>query len=637
VEDLTPRFMTLKSATEFMQNSFVFSGKGSIAMAGKSQAGVSIHTLERQPRLWNCDVVAARGAGSTAAKRTLLVWVHAYQWSDQRQRDMKDFLERRFPGADLLMPRYRGGLANENAFWLAAELQRLIAEVFENSASEARGQYENIVLIGYSAGALLLRKAVVYGLGQLQDHPFPELGRQVAKTWSKIRPRCRIVLLAGINRGWSFETRPAEVSPLQYAVARVALGLARITPLIGRFILSLERGAPFVANLRVQWIRLCQELNDDMPPVIQLLGGQDGIVRKEDNKDILVSKAFIFVPVAYSNHSTIVDFDDPQDGVARTNAFGNAIAQDIDELRRVHQESSSQLIADEIIDQRTTPPRKGTRKSSTTRPQLIFLVHGIRDNSDWPRELAGVIREQAAGKPVHCVTSSYGHFPMLHFLLLNMRKKNVRWFMDRYTEEVAKHPDAEVHFAGHSNGTYLLASGLRTYEAMTFDRVVFMGSVVPSNFPWRRYYDEGRVKAFRNDRASGDWVVGVFPAFFQLLGTVLPFQFFRDLGDGGFRGFDQSVGENHKENFYFSGGHGAATKAHNHPSLATFILTGEATAETELIASNGYIQLLSHLCWLVWLLAAAALAGAGIFIAGGFGAWAVIGYAAFVLLVLATI
>jgi hypothetical protein len=202
---------------------------------------------------------------------------------------------------------------------------------------------------------------------------------------------------------------------------------------------------------------------------------------------------------------------------------------------------------------------------------------------------------------------------------------------------VAKHPDAEVHFAGHSNGTYLLASGLHTYKAMTFDRVVFMGSVVPSNFPWRRYYDEGRVKAFRNDRASGDWVVGVFPAFFQLLGTVLPFRFFRDLGDGGFRGFDQSVGENHKENFYFAGGHGAATKAHNHPSLATFILTGEATADTELIGSNGYFQLLSHLCWLVWLLAAAAHIGAGIFIAGNFGAWAVIGYAVFVLLVLATI
>jgi predicted esterase len=629
--------MTLKSATEFMQNSFVFSGKNSIAMAERSQASVSIHTLDGQSRLWNCDVVAAPAAAATTAKRTLIVWVHAYQWNDQRQQTMQAFLERKFPGADLLMPRYRGGLANENAFWLAAELQRLIAEVFENSASEARGQYENIVLIGYSAGALLLRKALVYGLGQLQDHPFPELGRQVAKTWSKIRPLCRIVLLAGVNRGWSFETRPTEVSPFQYAAARVALALARITPLIGRFILSLERGAPFVANLRVQWIRLSQELDEDMPPVIQLLGGQDGIVRKEDNKDILVSKDFIFIPVAYSNHRTIVDFDDPQDGAARTNAFCNAIAQDIDELRRVHQESSSQLIADEIVDQRTTPPRKGARKTSATRPQLIFLVHGIRDNSDWPRELAGVIREQAGNKPVHCVTSSYGHFPMLHFLLLNMRKKNVRWFMDRYTEEVAKHPDAEVHFAGHSNGTYLLASGLRTYKAMTFDRVVFMGSVVPSNFPWRRYYDEGRVKAFRNDRASGDWVVGVFPAFFQLLGTVLPFQFFRDLGDGGFRGFDQSVGENHKENFYFAGGHGAATKAHNHPSLATFILTGEATADTELIGSNGYFQLLSHLCWLVWLLAATALIGAGIFIAGNFGAWAVTGYAVFVLLVLATI
>jgi len=37
------------------------------------------------------------------------------------------------------------------------------------------------------------------------------------------------------------------------------------------------------------------------------------------------------------------------------------------------------------------------------------------------------------------------------------------------------------------------------------------------------------------------------------------------------------------------------------------------------------------------LLAAAALIGAGIFIAGNFGAWTVTGYAVFVLLALATI
>lgn len=601
-------------------------------MTNEEHSKVSLHRLEGQSRLRNCSVIPAHDQRMAAERPTLIVWVHAYVWDDQRQEAMRDFLAQKYPGADLLMPRYRGGLSNENPCWLAAELARLVAQTYESSAGGAGGRYQQVVFIGYSAGALLMRKAIVYGLGQLQDHPFPELGREVAKCWREIRPLCRVVLLAGMNRGWSLETKPVEWSAPETVGARALLSLVRAIPVIGRFILSLERGAPFVANLRVQWIRLSQALGAEMPPVIQLLGGQDGIVSKADNKDVLVSRDFIFIPVAYSNHRTIVAFDDPDDGKERVGAICDAIGLDIDVLRDRYKGASQKLLEEEIPDR-----EKETSEPSAEPPQLVFLVHGIRDNSDWPRELARVIRKQADGKIVRCVTSSYGHFPMLHFLLFNKRRKNVRWFMDRYTEEIAKQPDAEVHFAGHSNGTYLLAEGLRTYQAMTFNRVVFMGSVVPSNFPWRRYYSEHRLKEFRNDRASGDWVVGIFPAFFQLLGTVLPFRFFRDLGDGGFRGFDQSVGDKHRENFYFDGGHGEATKSPNHPSLARFLLTGVNELEVELVEGDPRVETLSRLCWLIWLVAASILIGIGGWVLTTFGGWALAGYAAFVFMVLVTI
>ena len=573
----------------------------------------------------------------------LAVWMHPYKGNRATQEVMLAYLREAMPGADLLMPRYPGGLRNTDPFWVAAELQYVIARAYED-ARENNRPYQQIVLIGYSAGALLIRKALAYGLGELEDHPFPELGRATRASWEEIATRTRVVLLAGINRGWSLEEHPVEIHWFSYWLARLGLPFLRLLP-IGRFAFSLERGSPFVANLRIQWIRLSNA--GKTPPVVQLLGGQDSVVRQEDNKDALVSKNFVFIPVPFANHRTIVDFEDPVDGPARKSAYFESLTGDIADLSDKYRPDTEALKADDIKGLGEDAP-KDDDSSSYERPSdsgpgiLIFLIHGIRDNADWPRELARKIRSDAQMENppirVRCVTSSYGHFPMLHFLLFKRRKKNVRWFMDRYTEELAKLPDAKIHYVGHSNGTYLLAEGLRTYTAMRFDRVAFMGSVVPGNFPWRKYYKEGRIREFRNDRSAKDWIVGVFPGFYQLMGKFIRTPYFSDIGDGGFRGFDQSVGDSHTENYYFNGGHGKPTEPQNHPSLATYILSGKADADPELLTKPSPLCVyLSRLNWLVWLLLIAVIGGIGaaIFISAPWG-WTVV-YILSLLLIMSTV
>ena len=568
----------------------------------------------------------------------LAVWMHHYKGNRETQAVMKSYLREALPGADLLMPRYRGGLRNTNPFWVAAELQHLLANVYEQARENDR-PYQEILLVGYSAGALLIRKALAYGLGELQDHPFPELGLATRASWEEIASRSRVVLLAGINRGWSLDECPVEIHRFLYRPARLLLALLRLLP-IGRFALSLERGSPFVANLRIQWIHLSRA--GKAPPVVQLLGGQDGIVRKEDNKDALVSNHFIFIPVPFANHRSIVDFEDPVDGAARKSAYFESLTADLPSLSDKYRVNTDTLKADDTAGLGKNEADDDDRPGDKRTNLLIFLIHGIRDNADWPRELARKIRAEAQKQSppvrVRCVTSSYGHFPMLHFLLFKRRKKNVRWFMDRYTEELAKLPDAKIHYVGHSNGTYLLAEGLRTYAAMKFDRVAFMGSVVPGNFPWRKYYKEGRIGEFRNDRSAKDWIVGVFPGFYQLMGKLIRVPYFSDIGDGGFRGFDQSVGDFHTENYYFNGGHGKPTEAQNHASLAQYILTGKADADPKLLTRpNPLCVYLSRLNWLVWLALIAILGGIGaaIFVSAPWG-WTVV-YVLTLLLVMSTI
>jgi hypothetical protein len=71
-------------------------------------------------------------------------------------------------------------------------------------------------------------------------------------------------------------------------------------------------------------------------------------------------------------------------------------------------------------------------------------------------------------------------FPLLPFITYRDRQKNVRRFMDEYTENLARFPKAEtIDFIGHSNGTYILASALQRYVTMRVRRVYFGGQCEP--------------------------------------------------------------------------------------------------------------------------------------------------------------
>ena len=556
--------------------------------------------------------------------RKLLIFIHAYRAVSKANKAIKDLIEKEQSHFDLLTLSHKGtGVRNTSPYKLSAEIQTRIAHTIKALESEGI-VHQEIVIVGYSAGALLARKAFLYGMGEIDDHPMPEVARHNADVWRAILPKLRFVLLAGINRGWSYDERPKHMNKIDYVLATIAISIVRKLPLLGRFIMSMERGQPFVANLRVQWIRLLQKLEDKMPPVIQLLGTEDDVVDRKDNVDVLVCRRFIFIPVYASGHVDVLHFDNKRVGEARKQRLVEAIDMELDLLKKKYQPDRDEL------NQELNQSKQSSAKD------IVFIMHGIRDNSDWCREIEGYFYEK--NQRYRCVTSSYGHFPMLHFLLFNARKKNVRWFMDQYTEELARNPEATFHFVGHSNGTYLLAEALRSYKTMKFDRVCFMGSVVPGSFPWDQFHDEGRVNYFRNDRGAKDWIVGVFPGMFQLIGKYVKLPIFRDIGDGGFRGFDRSFGINHKENYYFEGGHGAPIFEENLRSIVEFI-TGDSDGKVkdDMAKVNGLALIASRLCWLVWLMLATILIGIGYWIGVTKGDWYLAGYAVFMLMVLATV
>ncbi|WP_165228088.1 lipase family alpha/beta hydrolase [Aquisphaera insulae] len=483
------------------------------------------------------------------------------------------------PGDDLLQLSYSNRLfSNADPAMIADEINDQIDKAFNTRRDRDGVGYREVILVGHSVGALLVRKAYLYGRGHTDDAPGwpPRVGE---RPWS--RRVGRIVLLAGVNRGWRSDPFTVRAGGWIRGIAHLGDSFAWATG-TAELLRGFQAGSPFVANLRIQWIRLGKA---EKPTVVQLLGIEDEVVGIEDSKDVAVNSDFIFVPVRGSNHASILGFDDPTYGPGRWAAFRDAM--DIDH-RKVE-------TLKEKYSEETYESDQGIKK-------VVFVVHGIRDMGQWTSQIEAEIQGRA--KDVMVLRPRYGYFPMGPFLLFEDRQKYVRWFMDEYTEALARYPNAadDVNYVGHSNGTYVLASALARYRTLRINRAMFAGSVVPRDYDWNDRLRRGQVRLVRNDLASADWVVAIFPRMIELFYETLGTWFGpSDIGSAGFNGF-LTVGGNMTENYYLEGDHGAALQAENIPSVAGFILGEDAPAAfaPRASAQPAWLVNLSHLCWLVW-------------------------------------
>ncbi|MDR5809075.1 hypothetical protein [Caballeronia sp. LZ019] len=459
----------------------------------------------------------------------------------------------------------------------------------------------NVVIIGYSFGSLIARKAYVYACGDCAAEDLEASKYDAPKAWAKHVER--ILLLAGMNRGWHLSAQVMPHRLIQWGMGVVignlimGLTLGRKTPLVFR----VHRGAPFLTMLRLQWMSMHRNrAGGSSPMVIQLLGSIDDIVSPEDNIDLVAGHDFYYLDVPHSGHRSVIEMDQSDAGRARAAVLTDALTMDADRLGRCS----------------ILPGDDGSPVVNETVTDVVFVIHGIRDEGYWTQKIArrvitlARLREQQrderahpgagrsrAGAPcfVKTETSSYGYFAMLPFLLPNVRRKRVEWLMDRYAENKATYPNARFSYVGHSHGTYMLARALETYPCVRFKHVAFAGSVVRTQYDWDGLIRAGRVRAVLNFVASADWVVATFPRTFQMLG-------WQDLGSAGHDGFAQAKQDNAqeylakpdstiqdhpgprlREDHYVKGTHGAALKEEHWDVIAQFILDGQAPKSCDLL------------------------------------------------------
>jgi hypothetical protein len=147
------------------------------------------------------------------------------------------------------------------------------------------------------------------------------------------------------------------------------------------------------------------------------------------------------------------------------------------------------------------------------------------------------------------------------------RKRHLKWFQDAYSDALARNPKANFSFVGHSNGTYLFGESLRSIPGMRFDRAVLVGSVLPASYAWKERFAQKQLTALRVDGSAFDWPVGWLCRALRSIGM-------RDIGTGGFEGFEFDDAAKKEEFFWYNGGHGEPLNKANLPAIAEYAVTG---------------------------------------------------------------
>ena len=437
-------------------------------------------------------------------------------------------------------------------------------------------RYASIVLIGHSLGAVLARRIAVVAFGE-QTSPDGDTPAPFEPEFSAYRtPRIwapsirRIVLMAGMNRGWSV----ASAMDWWTSVKWMVVELVGETLLAGKpTVFAVRRGAPFLVQTRLQWLAMMDPDYGPRPDIVavQLLGTADDLVGPDDHVDYAVDvfggrerQSYFYLEVSASDHRNVVDVSatgSPQTISARTERRQKLLMA----LNASRAELSLHCIPrEEMADVLPSMPDPAVT-------DVVFVVHGIRDKGYWTQKIARTIKHHAAaGQKFESWTESYGYFAMLPFVFRAARQRKVEWLMDRYVDMRARFPRARMHYVGHSNGTYLAAQALRDYSAARFTRLVFAGSVVRRDYDWLSLMAPGapRVEQVLNYVATRDWVVALFPKGMQPWRRV-------NLGSAGHDGFIQGTecGPVHQIR-YLAGDHRAGHEESNWNDIARFIVSG---------------------------------------------------------------
>ncbi|MFF2493473.1 alpha/beta fold hydrolase [Agromyces sp. NPDC058064] len=412
---------------------------------------------------------------------------------------------------------------------------------------------DGIILAGHSFGGILARAAYLLD-AQVPDAAKPDgagadptttddtktgtvaaaathaAARDATHPWTGLVKR--IVLLGSPNSGYRVNARK---TPLRW---RLAYALA--TPFFDFTFEKVMAGGYWITDLRLRWLEAFRSTSD-RPRVIQILGTSDPLVTHTDVIDQKFMPHAKVYEIPNADHVGLIDVDAARDPNRRYRQLKDAILGRPDET---------------VDDERPRTPGA-----------TAFVLHGIRASAlgTWVEDLGADFAEatkQVEGEETLVINPDTGYFSALEFALPGTRRRKVHEFLRLYGEAYATRDPERFVFAGHSNGTYMMAQSLDRVPSMRFRRIYLAGTVLPRSYDWQRVFENEQIGhrgdrweagEVRIDRATRDVPVGILCSWLRGLGSA-------DVGTAGVDGFENISGRAIDQQRRVPGGHGAALK-----------------------------------------------------------------------------
>ena len=137
---------------------------------------------------------------------------------------------------------------------------------------------------------------------------------------------------------------------------------------------------------------------------------------------------------------------------------------------------------------------------AATRQRVVMSLHGIKTRGTWQKDLTPLLSK--AGFIIYPL--DFGNFWAIELAREKSRDKKLAWLLHEYEAIVAKEHDPRPSIIAHSFGTYLVAALLDKYPQVTFDTLIFCGSIVANDYDWASVLSERRVNFVENDYGSLD-------------------------------------------------------------------------------------------------------------------------------------
>ena len=259
-----------------------------------------------------------------ARRSELLVVLQGYSSTGSRLEAARSVIRKSLPNADIFAPELsfaRKWLCTEKVEGIVVNLMKRIDALIAKRKNDLKDEgYKEIILVGYSFGAVLARKIAILAHGeQGAGDPRRDVPAPFEPEFAEFRaPQpCaqlirRVVLLAGMNRGWSVSSAMDWTTSVQWSIKEF-FGETVFAFFLGKpTIFSIRKGAPFLIQTRLQWLALINPVYGPRPDIItvQLLGTIDDLISPDDNIDYVIDDP-VTVAIYNNRRFSIWKFPNP--------------------------------------------------------------------------------------------------------------------------------------------------------------------------------------------------------------------------------------------------------------------------------------------------------------------------------------